>query len=87
MKAETPQIHQNIKNMQNFQFSSKNVSISLKIRFFYYSVSLLGAAPISYQTVEIKHVEIRGLRSRDLLLVALREIKFSMLVNCIEPCF
>lgn len=60
--------HQDIKPMQNFQFSRKSISISLQIQFFY-SVSLLGLAPISYQTVETNDAEIRGLRSRIVPLV------------------
>lgn len=39
-----PQIQNDIKNMQNFKFSSKNVSIGLQIHFLYYSVYLLGQA-------------------------------------------
>lgn len=56
MKAETPKIQKNTKTSRkckifNFHpsihpFSSKTISISLKIPFFYGSVSLLGPAPI-----------------------------------------
>lgn len=72
--AALPQIQNDINNMQNFYFFSKKVSNSLHIHFFIVQfqadsvVSVLGQGPISYQTVEIKYVEIRGLGSRDLPL-------------------
>lgn len=77
-----PQIQDDIKNMQNFQFSSKTVSISLQIHLFYCSVSLLELAPVSYQTVETRTNKVtkeQGFASDN--STALRYVKFSVLVS------